>query len=346
MSRDSGRTRQLVAAAALVACGAGAIPFARGSALTIATTDYLEMCDASAAVAIGPDQFIVANDEDNTLRAYTVGTGTPLFGVPLDEFLGAKREADIEGAARVGDRIYWISSHGRNKEGKPRPDRLNFFATRIVTTGGKTSVETEGTPFKELLRDVIQPVLAARGLAGAATLAPESKGGLNIEGLAASGSGLLIGFRNPLIKGKALVVELTNPAELIADPKAKAKTGHVFELDLGGRGIRSIEALPASGGFAIVAGSFDDSPNPAFFRWSGKDEAPVKIDVPPLKSFNPEALFVDAGASATTPSSSTPSAAKLFLLSDDGDVPVGGVPCKEQTTPSLKRFKLATLTLD
>lgn len=338
MTRDPNRLGPF-GAAALAVLTVTAMPFARSSALTVTATNYSEMCDASAAVAIAPDLFIVANDEDNTLRGYRIGTAAPVFGVKLQDFLGAQKEADIEGAARVGDRIYWIASHGRNKEGKPRPDRLTFFATHVATANGSTTVTPEGKPYRELLRDLIQPVLAARGFPNASSQAPESKDGLNIEGLAASDAGLFIGFRNPLPKGKALVVELTNPAEVIADPAARAKTGRIFELDLDGRGIRSLEALPANGGFAIVAGSFDDTPNFALYRWSGKDEAPVKIDVTPVADFNPEALFVDAAASGTSP-------LKLALLSDDGDVVIGGVPCKELTDPAKKRFKLATLTLN
>ena len=32
-------------------------------------------------------------------------------------------EADIEGATRVQDRVYWITSHGANNDGEVRPSR-------------------------------------------------------------------------------------------------------------------------------------------------------------------------------------------------------------------------------
>ena len=98
---------------------------------------YIGMCDASAGVAISPDLFLVADDELNVLRVYPVEQGgKPLASLNLDAFLEVDRrspEADIEGAAKVGDVVYWISSHGRNKTGKDRTSRERFFATQIST---------------------------------------------------------------------------------------------------------------------------------------------------------------------------------------------------------------------
>ena len=41
-------------------------------------------------------------------------------------------EADLEGATRIGDDIYWITSHGQNKNGKNRPSRHRLFATAVA----------------------------------------------------------------------------------------------------------------------------------------------------------------------------------------------------------------------
>src|SRR6267143_1742814 len=79
---------------------------------------YFGMCDASAAVSLTSNLFIVANDEDNILRIYRRHPGgLPVLTCDLNSFLrvtGKSTEADLEGSARIGDRIYWISSHGRN----------------------------------------------------------------------------------------------------------------------------------------------------------------------------------------------------------------------------------------
>ena len=93
------------------------------------------MCDASAAVSVTDDSFMVANDEDNVLRVYAKNAETASQTYDLTEFLKVDTkkspEEDIEGATLIGKRIYWISSHGRNKDSKSRPNRHRFFAADI-----------------------------------------------------------------------------------------------------------------------------------------------------------------------------------------------------------------------
>ena len=49
--------------------------------------------DASAAVAIGEDMFIVGDDENNVLRVYRTGqAGSPVFSYDLTAFLGIDPE--------------------------------------------------------------------------------------------------------------------------------------------------------------------------------------------------------------------------------------------------------------
>ena len=70
-------------------------------------TSYRGMCDASAAVAIGPDVFAVGNDEDNTLRLYRAKDGgLPFKSFDLSNFLKVdpkSPESDLEGAAWLGN---------------------------------------------------------------------------------------------------------------------------------------------------------------------------------------------------------------------------------------------------
>src|SRR5215470_6348809 len=105
---------------------------------------YKGMCDASAAVALDAEHFIVAGDESNRLQIYKRGRPGPVGSVGLSDFLGAKKESDLEGAAMVGNRIYWISSHGRNSKGKFQESRHRFFATDI-TAGQPPSVTPIGS---------------------------------------------------------------------------------------------------------------------------------------------------------------------------------------------------------
>lgn len=291
-----------------------------GPAMAGETLHYPGMCDASAAVAIDRTRFVVASDEDNILRIYDKDKPGPAREIDLDDFLTAPdpgtdgKESDLEGAARVGNRIYWISSHGRNTEAKKRPKRHRLFATDIVMKGDVPSLNTVGKPYTDLLSALTQPGLASLGLKEAAKLAPE-EGGLNIEGLAAMPDGrLLIALRSPVPAPGAIVVPLENPADVI-DGKA-ATLGRPVMLNLDGRGIRSLDYVEARKDYLIVAGPPGPTGAFALYRWSGQaDQAPEKLrDL----AGQPEALFLYPDDANT-----------LHLLSDDGDEPVGGTRCKD-----------------
>src|SRR5262245_6804155 len=108
----------------------------RGDVQILSETSFAGVCDASAGAALPDDRFVAADDETNHIRVYSLSRGgPPLLDLSLNSFLQVERkepEADIEGAARVGDVIYWIGSHARNQNGKVRPSRQRFFGTRVV----------------------------------------------------------------------------------------------------------------------------------------------------------------------------------------------------------------------
>jgi len=295
---------------------------------------YHGASDASAAVAVGDDMFLMADDENNILRVYKMDGGSPVYSYDVSEFLQIEQdhpEADIEGATKIGGRIYWITSHGRNKDGKPRPNRYRFFATDVEVKDGKIAIQPAGKPCKTLvrtmlavraLRDLGLHKAAGLGLADLPKkelerLAPKNEG-LNIEGLCASSDGktLYIGFRNPRPTNKstrracALVVPLNNPAQVIENGDTPV-LGEPMLWDLNGLGIRSMEYSAFHRVYFVVAGSHDESPEFALCRWSGKSqEQPQQVKQLSLSNFGPEALI---------PFSSSE---RLLLLSDDGTLPV------------------------
>ncbi len=94
--------------------------------------------DASAAVALDTERFIMADDEDNILRVYNWNRpgSDPNCQTDISAAIGfdpEHPEADIEGATWLNDRIFWITSHGRNKDGAYRSGRCRFFANRSFT---------------------------------------------------------------------------------------------------------------------------------------------------------------------------------------------------------------------
>ncbi len=281
---------------------------------------YNGMCDASAAAALGPDLFVVANDERNQLKVYRRGQADPAHIADLSGFLETKvdKESDLEGAATIGERIYWISSHARNKKGKFQERRHRFFATEI---DGERLVPV-GKPYTKLLDDIIAaPQLAQYGLEAASQKMPEEEGAFNIEGLAATrDGGVLIGLRNPA----PLVIPLLNPAQVIEG--AKPVLGEAILLDLGGLAIRSLELVGDA--YMIVAGPPADIGAFALYRWSGEaQDKPVRLAHQDFKKVRPEALFA------------IPGTRQVQLLSDDGGEHVKSMTQDEQT------FQSVTITL-
>jgi hypothetical protein len=261
------------------------------------------LSDASAGIALDDLHFVVANDEHNRLVVYRRGLPAALHEVDVGGFLATKKEADIEGSARIGQRIYWIASHARNAKGKVREDRQRFFATDIVA--GPT-VRAAGVPYTRLLADLTaSPALASLKLADAAALAPELDGGFNIEGLAEGPNGsLLIGLRNPLRQGRALLIPLLNPAELVVTGGGPARFGPALALDLDGLGVRSLERL-GDGSYLIAAGRPGDGGSFKLFHWAGRaSDAPTPTPLD-LGDLRPEGLFVWPDG-------------RMTLLSDDG----------------------------
>ncbi len=237
-----------------------------------APLQHFGICDGSAAVAVGADRFLVANDDDQTLRLYRRDVSGAALDTSFDwskwlDIDGEKKkdEVDIEGAAQIGKRIYWIGSHGLNTKGKVKPKRRQLFATDIDDKHGTVTLEPFGKAYTGLL-----PALMAEkyGLREAAGKIPE-EGGLNIEGLAATPQGgLLIGFRSPLIDGKALIVPLRNPDALLKKKTATPDLGEPVTLPLGGRGIRSIDYAPGLHAYLIVAGPAGKDGDFKLDKWS------------------------------------------------------------------------------
>jgi len=314
------------------------LPVSAGT-LSPITTHY-GMCDASAAIPVGTNLFVVANDEDNTLRIYNNDEpGNSIYSQDLSAFLQINPkhpEADIEGATLINNRIYWITSHGANKDGKERPNRHRFFATDIETIDGKFSLKPFGTPFTGLVKAFDDSAkLKKYNLGKAAKNAPESKNGLNIEGLTQTPQGnLLIGFRNPIPKGKALLVPLKNPLGIITRNE-KPKFGKPILLALNGMGIRSIEYSDTYQAYFIVAGPYDDDGSFQLYQWSGNSsETPVLIKTD-FKDLHPEALIV-------YPMKKT----RVKILSDDGSKSINGENCKALAKAQNKTFRSTWLEIE
>jgi hypothetical protein len=321
------------------------------------------ICDASAGVALDENRIIVGDDEQPWLSIYRLAGGDSDARIPLPPRRAstgdAEPEADLEGATGFDGRIVWISSNGRNKNGKVRPERFQLFASHWRSADQKewqqdfspsfgglpeAIAATTGESYKPLRKSVGNLQRTDEDLA------PKKKG-FNVEGLSVSEDGrlLLIGLRNPQPGGRAVLFRVDNAGELLDAGNRAAALGPVVTLDLGGRGIRDIAWSPAHRAYVIAAGQADDDdPGPGFalFTWDG-DGSPREIrtfqsvlDAHP--HFHPEAVIplLERSADRLVPSE------RVLVLSDDGTKPLpGGIACKE-AGEQRKSFRAVIVTVE
>ncbi|MDX0116492.1 DUF3616 domain-containing protein [Sinorhizobium meliloti] len=288
---------------ALLISGGMSLLIATSAASEGVTTIYHGLCEASAAVYLNSNHFVVASDETNILRIYR--RGSPSSGIPLDfQAPSGFDKSDIEAAAISGDIVYWISSHSLNSDGEDKQKRKIFFATRIVTTNASPTLEWVGSVTS--LRDEILEVVGTE------------KSDLNIEGMAVSpDGGLIIGLRNT-VEDAAVVIHFENPAEVIAQPNTNPDLRLGFPLKLGGKGVRSIERV--NNGYLIVGGPVSDTGGFSLYAWSGRDETPVELQGISFDSLRPEAMM------------QVPGEGTVQILSDDGSK-----TCDDEKSPMPQR---------
>ena len=154
---------------------------------------------------------------------------------------------------------------------------------------------------------------------------PENLNGFSIEGMTASqdGTQILLGFRAPQsntsLREKAIIVPVTLSGLITSGGTNTPTFGTAIELDLGGRGIRSIEKS-VGGGYLILAGpSGSATPEVTndfrLFRWDGTSNPATELNV------NLDALRDVTGGSFETIVDvlSTAQGTLVQLLQDNGD---------------------------
>jgi hypothetical protein len=304
---------------------------------------FYEIADASAAVALAPDLFVVADDETNKLRVYDMNKpgSAAIADAKIGDYLNidpCHPETDIEGATWFNGRIFWITSHGRSRDGKYWYSRYQFFATTVTLDGNDLNVTVDGN-YTNLIDDLIAyDSLYNLGLADAIgvadghidtndipDLAPKDQG-LNIEGLctAADGSSMLIGFRNPRPKSEdkkmGLIIRLNNPEAVVLSGEVP-DFSPPLAVDLDGFGIRSMEYSYTLGQYLIIAGSQksgSEKPVQTLYKYNmPTGQLTWLADFPFI---TPEGLFQFPGSN------------DIHLLSDDGtllvDTPDGPIENK------------------
>jgi hypothetical protein len=334
--------------------------------------------DASTAIAIDANWMFVGDDENQFIGIYSrTRSGPPVAGQDFSSVLrlvdrytnGLPKEVDIEASTRVGNRLYWLGSHSHAFDASERTNRARLFGADLSGTGTNAVMKVLAH-YDFLQVDLLD--WDAKGLHGKGAnyygLVESSQpgvhpktpdgSGFNIEGLCmapGSTSNAYVAFRAPLIppgaRAKALLIPVRNFAQLAskAHGPGRALFGAPIELNLGGRGVRSIEGNGTN--YLIVAGppgAGDDLPPPGNFKlftWSGQtNDVPQEHDAN-LTGLNPEGI-VEVGPGPW-------SATNLFqIISDNGtnrfygpDVDGKDYQAKELVVREFKKFRVDSVAL-
>ena len=256
-----------------------------------ATSTYLYgSADASSAVDVGDGYFLVADDENSTLRLYNgQHSGLPVKTWNFDAQMGNPAEIDLEWSARHGDTIVWGGSESNSKTGDLRPSASIVFATNVSGSGAGTELSFAGS-YGGLREDLLAWDASngnAFGFAAAAQdgVQPKQEAGYNIEGMEFAPGGsttAYLGFRAPIVppanRRMALVVPVTNLLELADGGVTHAQFGTPMEWNLGGQGVREIRKN-ADDQYLVIAGDAGEGGTQHLYTWDGDPaHQPVATD--------------------------------------------------------------------
>ncbi len=309
---------------------------------------YRQTCDGSGAIALDAMHFLDVNDEDQIARVYVRGSdGGPIQTFDLNAGLGtlANQEADLEEVARIGNRLYFITSHARRASGQLDRARYHFAAFDL---GGSapaftlTPVGSTGLLLDQMLDSanwdtpntaIISALTTASDLSSAnePTLAAEAMG-TNIEAMTRGENGqLLIGFRNPH-PGGAIVVALANPDAVIAGQTARFAWGALVSV-ASNQGLRAMAVSDERAGYWLLSGPTAGSGTFSLYEATDVKGTPALRQTVPATLGSPEAIVTYAG---------TPD---IQVVIDMGDANVGGVSCKD-ASPSARSFRDQIVRVD
>lgn len=279
---------------------------------------HIGAADGSTAIAIDANHMFVADDENQTLRLYRRHeSGYPIWEMDFNPFLGLTdfeggrpREVDTEGSTRVGNRIYWMGGHSHANIGEGRTNRTRIFVTDMVPAGANSTLSYVGR-YHNLKADLVNWDQNNGHGKGAnyfgffdstdEGVEPKAANGFNIEGLGmitGSSTAAFLGFRAPIIPATNRVYSLIVPVlnfTSMAEGNAAPVFGAPIELDLQGRGVRSIEGI--NNNYLIIAGPPGDinpgMPLPNDFKlytWTGNPADRPQERAADLSGLNPEGI--------------------------------------------------------
>ncbi|MGB4855259.1 MAG: DUF3616 domain-containing protein, partial [Candidatus Dechloromonas phosphoritropha] len=190
---------------------------------------------------------------------------------------------DLEGLALdSAGHVYAITSHSRDSDGDEKKARDKLVRFRI--DGNRVREPKVAKGLKAAL------TAAHPELAVAATIGDvKGGGGLNIEALEITPdrSRLLVGFRSPLVNGRAIIASLENPVAIFEAGESPRISPVLDTFDLDGNGLRGMSYVPSLGGYVLIGGPVArERVQFQLWFWSGRrGEEARQITVPGLTGF-------------------------------------------------------------
>lgn len=235
--------------------------------------------EPSAIVQLKDGRFLVVEDEkEHPFSLLTIKPDGQTRSEPLTPGLfesadGFWKVGDLEGLTLDPTGwVYAITSQSLDSEGEAKKSREKLVRFRVE---GDRVLKAKSVKGLKSALVAAHPVLAA----AAAVRAAKSAGGLNVEALEVSSDGqhLWVGFRSPLLDGKALVARIDNPAAIFDADEAPQIAPSLALLDLGGHGIRGMSWLPELGSYLVIGGpAAREGQAFGLWFWSGAAGAPAR----------------------------------------------------------------------
>ena len=274
--------------------------------------------EPSAIQQLADGRFLVVEDEkEHPLSLVTIGAdGTvktaALTAGLLQMFGPFWKLAELEGlAADQAGFVYAITSHSRDDDGDEKKSREKLVRFRV---------EGDRVVDSKVVGGLKQALTTRHAVLAAAVQVRDVKasGGLNIEALeiSADQQRLMIGFRSPLLGGRALIASIENPAAVFDSDEVPRIAPMLEELDLGGHGIRGLSYVPALGAYLVIGGPASREPaNFGLWRWSGQPGAPAhRMTVAGLRGFEKAEGVSPAVVGGVE---------RIIIVSDDGNRDAG-----------------------
>lgn len=210
--------------------------------------------EPSAIQQLPDGRFLLAEDEkDHPFSLVRLGLdgrveATPLLP-PVDADDAVWKLDDLEALALdPAGWVYALTSHSRSGSGEVKKARDKLVRFRV---------EEDRMVAPGLVRELRPALVAAHPVLAEAAeiLDVKARGGLNIEALEFSPDGrLLVGFRSPLLAGRAILAGVENPMAMFESGAPPRISPSLLTLDLEGCGLRGLAWMPDLGGYLVIGG--------------------------------------------------------------------------------------------